>query len=335
MSLGVVIGKFLPPHRGHELLLERALSECDEVVAIICGAEWHDVDAGLRGEWIGESLPRVLTLVVDQDELGLADDDTQGWARATIDVLGRYPDVVFTSEDYGPRYAALMHARHVMVDRARRARPISASAIRANPQAHLDWLAPHVRAHYVARVCVLGAESSGKTMLARALAAHYGVGFVGEFGRFYTEAMPEPRRYTWRTTDFERIAGTQAAIEDDAARWTAPPLIADTNPFVTAVFHEAYLGTRHPELEAAARQRRYDLFLICDPATPFKQDATGLRRDGDRRTWMHRRYCEYAESQQARVVQVRGPHESRCAQAVEAVDQLCRPTSSHRSSRDS
>jgi HTH-type transcriptional repressor of NAD biosynthesis genes len=239
-----------------------------------------------------------------------------------VRALGRPPDVVFTGEEYGPRYAELMGARHVATDRAREPEPFNGTAIRANPQAHLDWLDPHVRAHYVARVCVIGAESTGKTSLARDLSEHYGVGFVGEFGRFYTEAMPDPSRYRWRTSDFRLIAAAQAALEDDAARWAPAPLICDTNPFVTAVFHEAYLGRTDPELEVAASARPYHLLVVCDPETPFEQDHTGLRHEGERRWWMHRRYCDYAASNGATAVYVTGSRDERRAQAAEAVDGL-------------
>lgn len=322
MTLGLAIGKFLPPHRGHGLLIETARARCDEVVAIVCDAGWQDPPAAVRAGWIHESFPDVGTLVLDQDELGLADDDSEGWARVTVEALGRGPDIVFTSEEYGPRYAGFMGSRHVAVDPGRTSVPISGSAIRADPQGCLDWLDPHVRAHYVARVCVIGAESSGKTTLARDLAAHYGAAFVPEFGRVYTEAMPDARRYRWRPEDFRRIAETQAALEDDAARWSPAPLVCDTNPFVTAVFHEAYLGFPDAHLEAEGRARRYDLFVVCDPRTPFAQDATGLRRDGERRLWMHRRYLDYVQDQGAEAVHVTGSREERLATAVSATDRV-------------
>jgi nicotinamide riboside kinase len=52
--------------------------------------------------------------------------------------------------------------------------------------------------------------------------------------------------------------------------------------------------------------RRYDLFVLCDPGTPFEQDHTLLRMDDDRRARMHRRYREYAEAQPGRVIEVAG-----------------------------
>ena len=334
MSLGIVIGKFLPPHHGHSLLIEAARARCDEVAVLVCDAAWHVPRAGVRAHWIRESFLDASTLVLDPDALAHDDDDSVGWARATRAALGRPPDCVFTSEDYGPRYAGFLGAEHVMVDRERRTVPVSASVIRADPQRHLHVLDPHVRAHYVARVCIVGAESSGKTTLASALAAHYGVAFVPEFGRFYTEAMPDPRRYRWSPADFRRIAAAQAAFEDDAARWTAAPLICDTNPFVTAVFHEAYLGVRDPELEASAQRRRYDLLVLCDPRTPFEQDATGLRVDGERRTWMHARFAAYAAAHGAAVMQATGAPDERLDDAVAAVDALLGAPPPARSSSD-
>src|SRR5688500_1284330 len=94
---------------------------------------------------------------------------------------------------------------------------------------------PPEQARTPVRVCILGAESTGKTTLCASLAAHYGVPFVPEFGRWYTEAMPDPARYAWRHEDFVAIAEAQNRFEDDAAGWIWPVLICDTNSFVTAV----------------------------------------------------------------------------------------------------
>ena len=43
------------------------------------------------------------------------------------------------------------------------------------------------------RVAIVGAESTGKTTLATALAEHYRTAWVPEFGRLYTEATTLPR----------------------------------------------------------------------------------------------------------------------------------------------
>jgi HTH-type transcriptional repressor of NAD biosynthesis genes len=319
---GLVIGKFLPFHLGHSHLMETAAAAVDELTVIVCSAAWHEIPVELRVAWIAESFPDARVLVIDQEERGLGEDGTEAWAAATLDALGRRPDLVFTSEDYGPAYARELGAEHVTVDRDRAAVPVSGTQVRAHPLAHLDLLPAQVRAHYVRRVCVIGAESTGKTTLARDLAAHYDLPFVPEFGRYYCEAMPAPARYGWSTEDFRTIARVQSRFEDDAARWVGPLLICDTNPLVTSVFHEAYLGHPDPELEAEATARRYDLFLLCDVGTPFVQDGTGLRHDGEGRSRMQRRYVDHLEQTGQRFARVAGTRAERLAEAVALVDPL-------------
>jgi nicotinamide riboside kinase len=81
-----------------------------------------------------------------------------------------------------------MGSTHVAVDPARAAVPCSGTQVRANPFAWWDFLAPCVRAYFAVRVVLIGAESTGKTTLAQALAAHYHTTWVPEYGRTYWEA---------------------------------------------------------------------------------------------------------------------------------------------------
>jgi HTH-type transcriptional repressor of NAD biosynthesis genes len=317
---GLVIGKFLPFHDGHSHLIETAARAVDDLVVIVCSAAWHEIPAEGRVGWIAESFPDAHIVVIDQEERGLGEDGTEAWAAATLDTLGQAPDLVFTSEDYGPGYARELGAEHVMVDRGRVVVPVSGTEIRERPLAHLGFLSPQVRAHYARRVCVIGAESTGKTTLARDLAGHYGVPFVPEFGRWYTEAMPAPTRYRWTSEDFRTIARVQARFEDDAARWVGPLLICDTSPFVTSVFHDAYLARRDPDLEAEAATRRYHLFLLCGEETPFVQDATGLRHAGAPRARMQERYLRHLQEGGHRFARIEGSRPERLTQAVALVD---------------
>jgi len=168
---------------------------------------------------------------------------------------------------------------------------------------------------------VLGAESTGKTTLCRDLAAHYAVPFVPEFGRWYTEAMPAPKRYTWTTVDFVTIATAQNRFEDDAATRAGPLLICDTSSFVTAVFEEAYLGSRSAGVEALHRGRSYGLYLLTDPETAFEPDGTGLR-DAESRRWMHETYEAHVMALRSPVLHVSGTREARLQAAMGAVDGL-------------
>lgn len=323
---GLVIGKFLPFHKGHELLVAEAERACEQLTVVVVDAGWQDIPVEVRIDWIKEGFPGARVVSVDQDALGLDDWDTPGWAQATVEAHGGLaPDAVFSSEEYGRPWAEAMGCEHELVDLERRQVPISGTAVRSDPLANLDYLPPQVRSWFVRRVSIIGVESSGKTTLAADLAGHYGIDWLAEFGRFYTEAQPDPLSYNWSEEDFRVICETQLRFEEQLARRGGPLLIADTGPLTTALFAEAYLGRLVPELEQLAREHRYSLYLLCDPATPFTQDATGTRRDGEQRRFFDRRYRQWLNEQVAPFIELTGSRSERLEQAVCAVEDLLAP----------
>jgi NadR type nicotinamide-nucleotide adenylyltransferase len=228
--------------------------------------------------------------------------------------------VVFTSESYGDAYARYLGCEHVSVDPDRRHIPCSGTAVRADPLGHWERLAPCVRAHYALRICALGAESTGTTTLARALAYRYSTVWVPEYGREYWERKHARGEETWSTSELVHIAAEQTRMEDEAARSANRILFLDTNAFATTIWHERYLGFPSPEVEGIAAQHHADLYLLTDVDIPFVQDGT---RDGEYlREWMHGRFLSEMERCGRPYVVVSGSHEQRMRLAVEAVDRL-------------
>jgi HTH-type transcriptional repressor of NAD biosynthesis genes len=320
---GLVIGKFDPFHRGHSHLISTAESRCDCVTAIVCGKREDSVPAELRAAWIRAAHPAARVLVVDDDALGLADDDSEGWARATVALLGASPDAVFTSEDYGAAYASFLGCEHVSVDPERTTVPVSGTAIRGDPLEHLAFLDAPVRAHYVLRVCLLGAESSGKTTLAAALADAFHTVWTPEFGHHYQALGRDDPNGPWTSAEFLHIARLQHWLEDFQAGLANRVVFCDTDVFTTAMWHEALVGTPAPEeLVRLAEERTYGLFIVCDTDIPFRQDVYELREDTPRRVWMQERYLRRAEESQAPWLLVSGPLDERVRAASQAVERL-------------
>ncbi len=166
-------------------MIETARAQVDRLTVMICGKPEQTIPTERRADWLREIHPNVVVLAID-DTLG--DDDSQGWAAHTIEELGKAPNVVFTSEEYGDPYARFLGCRHVLVDKARGRFPCSWTAIRADPFAFWEYLEPCVRAYFVKRIALIGAESSGTATMARALATHYGTVWVPEYGRDYWAA---------------------------------------------------------------------------------------------------------------------------------------------------
>jgi NadR type nicotinamide-nucleotide adenylyltransferase len=174
------------------------------------------------------------------------------------------------------------------------------------------------------RVVIVGAESTGKTTLAMALAEHYQTTWVPEFGRLYTEAR-RPRGELWSSDEFTFIATEQVRIEDALERIANRVLICDTDAFATAIWHERYLGQRSPEVLAVIAGRTCDLYVLTDVDTPFVQDDI---RDGESiREWMHKRFQDELSRMGVPVLFVSGPHDQRMAAAVARIDALITHTS--------
>lgn len=316
-GLGLVIGKFLPPHAGHGMLIERAIGTSRRVVVIVCGKPSDPVPAELRAAWLRELHPAAEVRVIDDryDE-----NDSRVWAENTVRWLGRAPDAVFTSEDYGDRYAALMGSTHVLVDQARTRVPISGTAVRRDPFANWAFLAPPVRGFYARRVVVLGAESTGTTTLAAALAERLQTGWVEEYGREYSAQKLARGESEWYTGEFAAIAAEQQRREDAAARLCDRVLVCDTNAFATRLWHRRYLGTESPAVEAIAQRGRCDLYLLTGDEIPFVQD--GLRDGEAIRHTMHEWFAAALAAQPVPWSLLRGPHERRLEAAVSAVKSL-------------
>ena len=117
------------------------------------------------------------------------------------------------------------------------------------------------------RVCFHGAESTGKSVLAKKLAGELGCPLVPEYGRGYCEE---------RGTDLTMADLLAIAEGQDAAMRTAcadaPPLVLlDTDPLMTAAWAQMLFGEVPPALLACPRAERYLLFA---PDVPWIADGT-------------------------------------------------------------
>lgn len=305
-GLGVVIGKFLPPHRGHRFLIETALSRCVRVVVIVCRKSADPIPPELRVSWLKELVPAAEILLIDDryDE-----NDTRVWAENTMGWLGRAPDVVFSSEDYGEHYAGMMGAQHVMVDRARVNVPCSGTAVRQDPQAMWEFMDPPLREWFAKRIVIVGAESTGTTTLAMDLAETLDTVWVAEYGREYSAAKQARGDSVWTSEEFLEIAREQTRREDAAARDANRILVCDTNAFATVQWHRRYMGTRLTQLEDFAKGCRADLYVLTGDEIPFVQD--GLRDGEHLRHEMHRWFEEALAAQKVPWLEVTGDRSSR------------------------
>ncbi len=131
-------------------------------------------------------------------------------------------------------------------------------------------------------VVVTGSECTGKTTLARELAAHFGTSWSPEYVREYLDAKQAPLTLA----DVDAIARGQMAAEDEAARRASSGIVLhDTDLLSTVVYSRHYYGSCPEWVEQAARERRADLYLLLRPDVPWVPDPQ--RDRGGQREEMH------------------------------------------------
>ena len=150
-SSGLVVGRFDPPHLGHSFLIERAAERCDRLVVYVNSSASRDAAPGrLRAQWLAELHPAVTVVEVVHD-LPTDFGDEELWARWLALFRDHWPwptgpDIVCSSDPYVAELARRLGAEPVVVDADRVNVPISATMVRTDPAAHLEMLAPQVRA---------------------------------------------------------------------------------------------------------------------------------------------------------------------------------------------
>ncbi|MCB5183747.1 ATP-binding protein [Methylobacillus gramineus] len=127
----------------------------------------------------------------------------------------------------------------------------------------------------ILRIAILGAESTGKSTLAAALAAHYQTIWVAEFLREFVET----RQRTPYAEEQLLIATTQREREEESESRANRLLFCDTSPLMTALYSEHYFGGVDAELAMLAAQHDYGATIVTAPTTPWVAD--GLQRESD------------------------------------------------------
>lgn len=169
------------------------------------------------------------------------------------------------------------------------------------------------------RVVVTGSECTGKTTLARALAANFGVPWVPEYVREFVER----KRGRLEFTDVEAIARGQMASEDALAATAPKLLVQDTDLLSSVLYSRHYYGDCPPWIEAAAAQRAGDLYLLAGIDVPWVPDGAQRDRPHEREA-MHELFRRGLLERGLRFVEVSGSHERRLASAVAVIEELRR-----------
>ena len=167
------------------------------------------------------------------------------------------------------------------------------------------------------RVVVTGSECTGKTTLAGDLARVFGTVWVPEYARTYLAEKTAMTGEPLDQTDVEPIARGQIAAEDRGAAMAEALLVLDTDLVSTTLYAWHYYGACPAWIERAARDRRADLYLLCDIDVPWVADPA--RDLPHARAHMHSLFVSALEALGTPYVTIRGSWSDRLATSIAAV----------------
>lgn len=166
------------------------------------------------------------------------------------------------------------------------------------------------------RIAIIGPESTGKTTLARDLAAYFKTEWVPEYARQYLNELG--REYV--REDLKSIAEGQLMLERQQEEKSGSLLICDTNLIVIKVWSEHKYGKIDRWIAEQAEKRKYHFYFLTACDVPWEHDD--LRENPDDREEIFARYKSFLEKNDLPYQILEGSHKERMKKSIEIINDL-------------
>lgn len=261
-KVGVVIGKFMPPHIGHEYLFNFAQNYCDELYILVDNVKGQYISTSVRISIIRELMPYAKVLTFQQFMPQTENEDInfwETWKNGIESLVGKKIDVLIAAMDYGFKLSSVLNCNFIPIDIERNSLPISATKIRNDLYGYWDYLPQASKKYFNKKVCILGAESVGKSVTVKKLAKEFNTIFVPE----YAESIISRQGQFFEKNVEEFVLG-QFNSEKSLLKFANKLLISDTSVVSTLVWAEICFDIYNKELEQYALNQSHDMVLVFD-----------------------------------------------------------------------
>ena len=167
-------------------------------------------------------------------------------------------------------------------------------------------------------ICLIGAECTGKTTLAQALAQQMGGVWVPEYLRSFTEQNNRTPERTEQASILKEQVRQETAALAQARRQGQTLVFCDTAPLLTAIYSDVVFADTSLYPQAHGLHDRYAVTLLLEPDIPWVAD--GLQRDGMQwRAKVHARIEKALADWAWPHVRIAGTPEQRLQTAIDGV----------------
>lgn len=318
-----VFGKFLPFHKGHEAMINFALSKCDHLTVLVCSSDNENISDTTRKRWIEKAFEKqknveIRTFSYLESELPNTSESSKEVSEVWAEIFKKqFPDysLVITSEEYGNFVAAFMNIQHIAFDISKKHFPVSATAVRNDVFANWKFLPDSVKPDFAIKVVILGTESTGKTTLAENLSTHFGCSLVLEAGR---EIIANSNSFSF--DDLLLVAKVHANRIEQAILGNSPLVIIDTDIHTTKSYSRF---TFEKELEIGKdiyNSNKANLYLYLTNDAEYLQDGTRLS-EAERNKLDHS-HRQVLIDHNIEIIEISGNWNERFEKAIGQINQL-------------
>ena len=181
----------------------------------------------------------------------------------------------------------------------------------------------------IQKIVVLGPESTGKSTLCSALAAHYQTIWTPEYARAFLSKNGTKYTYDDLLTiakgqiqkEEEALASLNKNTVDQPTPKISNKLILDTDMYVMKVWCEYVFNNCHHYILEQINQRSYDLYLLCDIDLPWAADEMREYPDAGPRLELFTIYKELLINQNTPWGIVSGTGAQRTTNAIQLIEQ--------------
>lgn len=303
-KVGVVPGKFFPPHRGHLAQIIQAATKCEKVYVVVSDNEALSrekcledgipfISLHMRTLWMSIELKdfeNIHVLTIDEKDIPPYPHGSEQWSRLLIENVPEEINAIFGGEEeYRHTYMTYFTKGIVyeVFDYARSQYPISGTEIRSNYLEYWDYMLGCARSFFTRRVLITGTESCGKTTMTRYLAKIFHTSWSEEYGRHYSKEFLGGNESLFTTGDFGKIAFLQHEQDLKAMRTANKVCFFDSDAVVTEFYCDMYTGAIDPNIRQFINPDKYDVVMMFSPSVKWVEDGLRFNSEQKERERLH------------------------------------------------
>ena len=173
-------------------------------------------------------------------------------------------------------------------------------------------------------ICIIGAESTGKTTLAQTLATQFDCLWVPEYLRAFCQSRGRTPTQHEQSLILETQVVAELSAHANARQRNQPFVFCDTAPLLTAIYSDFVFGDSSLYARARTLHSRYSLTLLLAPDIAWVAD--GMQRDGAHvREPITNLIERELAAVNAPVVRIRGQGDARIQAATQAMRSITYP----------